>query len=378
MNGLRETLESTGCELQQVTVLATLNDPFRFDTPAGHRDGKWLAEMLDKLGIGRLHNRGIHYALLGQTKPNGEPYTSEDWDWLARPLDCARWLGYIEFDRIADERNLPPVIRLWKPPPPFTWVGGCDLDLPDIDAEITPRALMSEMHGTQPYHLVLFGEKSSLAPILGDIADRFQADLYLPTGEISDTMVYKMAKSTEDDPRPMIVFTIADCDPAGWQMPISIARKLQAHKARSFPQMHFQMRRVALRFDHVKKFQLPGSPLKATEKRADPWRKATGLEQTEVDSMLTLHPGEFRKIIVDAIEPFFDRTLERRVYEAKSQWLREAQALVDAHVRHDDLAEANDRLADLKEYVESEIDEINAMARIYSTASTATSICRRS
>jgi hypothetical protein len=146
-------------------------------------------------------------------------------------------------------------------------------------------------------------------------------------------------------------------------MPISIARKLQAFKVRNFPEMHFQMRRVALRFHHVRNFQLPGSPLKDTESRADPWRQATGLEQTEVDAMVQLHPQEFEQIITEAMTPFFDFTLARRVNRARTQWLREAQALVDAHVRRDDLEEANQRLADLKEYVESEIAEINTMAR---------------
>ena len=86
----------------------------------------------------------------------------------------------------------------------------------------------------QPYHLVIFGEKSSLDPILSGIAYQFQADLYLPTGEISDVMMYQMAKSGSADPRKMIVFCVSDCDPSGWQMPISIGRKLQAFKVSKF------------------------------------------------------------------------------------------------------------------------------------------------
>jgi hypothetical protein len=48
-NGLRATLESTGVPMQDVTVLAVQNDPFRVDTPARHRDGAWLADNLDQL-----------------------------------------------------------------------------------------------------------------------------------------------------------------------------------------------------------------------------------------------------------------------------------------------------------------------------------------
>ena len=60
--------------------------------------------------------------------------------------------------------------------------------------------------------------------MLDPVADRFSADLYLPTGEISDTLVYTMAsRMVPDDGRPMVVFYFADCDPAGWQMPISVS-----------------------------------------------------------------------------------------------------------------------------------------------------------
>ena len=43
--------------------------------------------------------------------------------------------------------------------------------------------------GRQPYHLVIFGEKSSLADILLPIAVMYDVDLYLPTGEITDTLL---------------------------------------------------------------------------------------------------------------------------------------------------------------------------------------------
>jgi hypothetical protein len=32
--------------MRALTVLAPQRDPYRLDTPAGHRDGQWLAEML--------------------------------------------------------------------------------------------------------------------------------------------------------------------------------------------------------------------------------------------------------------------------------------------------------------------------------------------
>jgi hypothetical protein len=40
---LEKTADEYGLPLAALTVLARQNDPFRFDTPAGHRDGVWQA-----------------------------------------------------------------------------------------------------------------------------------------------------------------------------------------------------------------------------------------------------------------------------------------------------------------------------------------------
>jgi hypothetical protein len=84
--GLRATLEAAmaegGLKMKDLTVLANQNDPFRVDTPAGHRDGEWLAVQAEKLGDRTIHLRGLHYMVIGETKPDGTPYTNTDADWL--------------------------------------------------------------------------------------------------------------------------------------------------------------------------------------------------------------------------------------------------------------------------------------------------------
>ena len=96
---LDQACSDEGASAKDLTVLGTQNDPFRCDTPAGHRDGEWLAVHLAELGFdgSPIHLRGLHYALIGHEptpiKPNGSPYrnTEEDWLWLQgrrrRPRD---------------------------------------------------------------------------------------------------------------------------------------------------------------------------------------------------------------------------------------------------------------------------------------------------
>jgi hypothetical protein len=59
----------------------------------------------------KIHNRGLHYLLLGLVKPDGSVYQNSEceWKWLSdRVSKAARWLGYVPFTQITDQRNAEP------------------------------------------------------------------------------------------------------------------------------------------------------------------------------------------------------------------------------------------------------------------------------
>lgn len=357
---VEQVAADSGCSLAQLTVLAARNDPFRVDTPARHRDGEWLAVVKHKqVGSRRIHLRGLHYAILGETKPDGTPYTNTEENWLWLQTDAAkaaRWLGYIPFNEIVDQRNTPPEITRFEMPEPTPVVyTGLGIEIPDAN-ELAPTIGLRDCRGVQPYKLVYIGEKSSLYDQLSAIAREYTADLYLPTGEISDTLIYEMAETAAADGRPLVVLYFSDCDPSGWQMPVSVARKLQALKELEFPGLDFQVRRAALTPDQVRQLGLPSTPMKATERRADRWRAAMGIEQTEIDALAALHPIIFKRIARAASDPFFDKTLDRRVAEAKAEWIDRAQEVLDAKLGDDMLqdfrAQAAAKLEELREQIE--------------------------
>lgn len=352
--------------MKDLTVLKDARDPFRLDTPANHRDGSWLAEMMAPLGGRKIHPRGLHYMVLGQTKPDGSTYVNDDanWIWLENAVKAARWLGYVPFDQITDQRNAAPVVRIFEQPHPDPYLTvGIHVELPYADA-ITPAIDIDGFEGVQPYKLVMVGEKSSLDVVLGPIANRYHADLYLPTGDISDTLIHTMALVGAADGRRMVVFYFADADPSGWNMGIVIARKLQALEVLRFPGLEFEVHRVALTPDQVRRFDLPSTPLKASERRAGAWWDAFGVEQTEIDALATLRPDLLRQLAHDAIAPFFDSSLDGRVFDARSQWIGDAQAVVDAAMDSEHLerirAEADHKLGELR----AEIDAINDALRV--------------
>jgi hypothetical protein len=368
---LRSALETAmaehGCTMSDLTVLDKANDPFRVDTPARHRDGEWLATTAAGLGLGdrTIHLRGLHYMVIGRAKPDGTPYTNteKDWLWLSgNAAKAARFLGYIPFAQITDQRNAAPVIRVFEWPAPGAYLSTeLDIEIPD---DIEPTLYTNDFRGVQPYKLVLIGEKSSLEPVLSPVAAGHQADLYLPTGEPSDTMLHQMARTGAGDGRPVVVLYFSDCDPSGWQMPISVGRKLQAFREGLFPGLEFAVYRVALTPDQVREFGLPSTPLKDTETRAGKWQQAMGVAQTEIDSIAALRPDLLRQIARDAIAPFYDYELDRRVARYRSEWLGRAREMIAASFDLDRLAEIRADAEQQLDGMREQIRELNDALRI--------------
>jgi hypothetical protein len=373
LDGVLRRILETACEdhkasLADLTVLSAQVDPYRIDTPAGHRDGAWVAEQLAKLygPAQKLHLRGLHYALVQDgkiKKPDGEIYRNDDetWEWLiGGPAKAARWLGYVPFDRIRDQRNASPIIHHKARVVPQAHLSiGLDVEIPDAE-NIEPLPIARGFVARQAFTFVIFGEKSSLEDVVLPIARQHEADLYLPTGEISDTLVYQIAKEASEDGRPLVLFTLSDCDPAGHQMPVSIARKLQAFADLFFPSLTFEVVRIALTPEQVREEDLPSTPLKATEKRATRWREAFGIDQTEIDALTTpTKRSVLQRIIRQAFKPYIDPTLGRRVNEAKSEWDAAAQEAINNQIDTEHLARIRDEAAAKLEEWREEIERIN-------------------
>ena len=303
-------------------------------------------------------------------RPNGKPFVNDDenWDWLCeRVIKDARWLGYVPFGQITDERNATPVITLAEERIPYEpTVVARFPDVPEtgfigVDVDVVQE------RRRQPWKIVITGEKTSLDPVLGPIAARYDADLYLPAGEISDTLLHDIARRGAEDGRPVAVFTFADFDPAGNQMVVSVAHKLRLLRDGFFPDFEFMSFAPALTAEQVRRWGLPSTPLKATEKRAGAWFVRYGLEQTEIDALATLRPRTLARIAIAAISPFFDRTLTRRQGAAETAWRTEAWRRIDDATDADGLdtirASAERAIADLQQANDA-LRELAAKAEI--------------
>jgi hypothetical protein len=173
------------------------------------------------------------------------------------------------------------------------------------------------------------GEKTSLADVLKPIAVEIGAEVQIMSGENSDTRIYQMCERAAEDGRKLIVLYVADFDPSGHQMPISVARKVQAFRTLFFPDLDAELHRVALTLSQCETYKLPSTPMKIKDTRTDKWKEKFNREQTEIDAMLALHPDALARIVRDAIAPFYDPTLATREQEITDAWHAKAQAWLE-------------------------------------------------
>jgi hypothetical protein len=335
----------------------------------------WAVEQLERAyqPDQRVHVHGLHCALVVQgnvRKPDGTIYinTEEDDIWLGDAIKSARWLGLLDFERINDRRNNEPVIYRNRSPTgiPFrqphagaSWEGRWTFELGELQV-VPPIPLLGNFYRDQPYALVIFCERASGADVLRPIAERYQANLYVGAGETSNTHIFGMAKDGVEDGRPLVVLTVADFDPAGRQMPVSIGRKLQALRDLCFPTLQFKVVPVAMTPEQVREFGLPSTPLKKKEKRADKWLAEFGLAQTELDALATARPDILRQVVEQGIEPYYDRTLAERIARAKGEWRGRAQRVIDAHVDAEEVEGIRRDLDDLAADATRRIQAIGA------------------
>jgi hypothetical protein len=378
----REAATAGIVDLRDLTVLSKDNDPYLLDTAKNHAAGQWFADQIERFVASgkQVHLRGLHYAILSSgdvRKPDGKLYVNNNscWTWLQRTAaKAARWLDYVPFDRIKDERNEPP--RLICPGRVPTGGGKRSLTVdrgagfpepPLLETMLPKLAWKSNVKGNQPYRLIFVAEKSSLGDVLEPLAYEFQADLLLGTGDISDTHVAELAARAADDGRPFVVLYFADFDPSGWHMPTVVGRKFQALIDLKYSGLKMQTHRVALKYEQAVEHDLPSTPLKDSDRRKARWKERWGREQTEIDALAALRPDILEQIARDAVKPFYDPTLEKRITEANKlpddlvQWFEGlesyASAVTAITTAREDAEQAIADLNELREQVIANLEE---------------------
>lgn len=106
---------------------------------------------------------------------------------------------------------------------------------------------------------------------------------------------------------------------------------------------------------------MPSEPIKKGDKRREAWKRSFGIDQTEIDVLTTpemTERGILRRLLDDAIAPYLDHSLERRVRLAKNKWYRDANAALDAQIDADAVEQVRSKIEQLRLELDEAKDEL--------------------
>ena len=355
-------------------VLADYNDPFYI---GGIRErvvaAEWFARIWRQLDIPvGYHYRRIHYRMISQEPKlpfyKGGVYQNfnEHWGALNPAARDGVALGLLPLDAFVDRRNPEPFRYLAQP------------THSEVAENENKEALLYRAGFTMPplpcygeflvglvpqrYHIEIWAEKSTMNDILVPLAQRYQVNLITGVGELSYTAcrnfinrVRQSANDDDDDSKPVRIICISDFDPSGQNMPVSVARKIEFEIYRQgLDNVDVQVRPILLTHAQCVQYQLPRTPIKASDLRAPRFQQRFGEGATELDALEALHPGVFAQIVTREIRRYWNPNHHREVQEQIDEFKAQLTEIRDGvYAEHQEELDA----------YKAEIDRLNEQLR---------------
>jgi hypothetical protein len=335
-------------------ALSAANDPFHL-IPSRVRDAEWFAGLWHRFGRPGLHPHGLHYILVSQ--PHGsivvpgtdKPYENTiDCDYLlAAAAKDARYLGLITASDMVDRRNAEAEILHSNGSEPAS--GGvtapdCDLDFQlqepaGLDFPELPRLAIIAPKIPQRYMIEIWIEKSTQGDIINPIAEQYGINVVPGQGQTSETRARELVERALAADKPVRILYVSDLDPAGDNMPVSAARKIEFWIRTKYPDLDVQLRNVALTREQADEWYdepLPRTPLKHDIGGREHWEQHRGEGGVELDALEALHPGELAGILTEEVQRYYDHGLQERIDETESEVDEQLDQINDeVHAEHE-------------------------------------------
>ena len=322
---IKQLAKAVKGRVNDLLALAPQNDPFYAGTPTDEAQAAWFADVWRRAGyVSGVHLRRVHYWCVSQqhlTLHNGKPYRNTDtcWNYLTQASKMARYLGLVQIEDIADNKNPDPHVFARY----FHNKVGYSIETPDLN-EPTVYSYGLHLPDVQPYHLEVWCEKSTMNDVLLPVCEAYGANLLTFEGEVSITACYDLVQRIQDSKgKPCRVWYISDFDPAGNNMPVAMSRKIEYMLQRYGHDFDVRIQSLVLTLEQVQQFQLPRTPIKESEKRAASFEEAFGTGAVELDALEALYPGILGNIVRQAISPYFSTQAAAEI-EQKQQALGRA------------------------------------------------------
>ncbi|MGL6195802.1 MAG: hypothetical protein ACRC2T_13380 [Thermoguttaceae bacterium] len=216
---------------------------------------------------------------------------------ICKAIQKGRRAGLIDWDAIEDRtRNLESMPH---------W------DSPRDILKACARSFHVDLWRDQKTLLELWCEKDALLGVIEGTCDRYDVPYLSCRGFSSDSVMHQAAQrliEASNRGKQCVILYVGDHDPSGCDMTRDIEKRLTLFGA------NFELRRIALNANQVRRYNLPPNRIKESDTRSKKYQSKHGTECWELDA---LKPDVLNSIIeqsiqgcIDDPEAFFERRSE--------------------------------------------------------------------
>lgn len=184
-------------------------------------------------------------------------------------ISKARRAGYIDWDAIVDRTRNLQKWSSWKSP----------------ESVILSAAygFQMDLWRNQDFYIEIFFEKDALMGVFERAAEDYRIPYFSCRGYVSDSELWNAAQRLKEkvkSGKDVVIFHFGDHDPSGLDMTRDIEERLKL-----FGLWGFEVRRLALNFDQIQKYDPPPNPAKETDARFKNYAEQYGDESWELDAL---------------------------------------------------------------------------------------------
>lgn len=269
----------------------------------------YVNDILNQYTI-KLTLRQIYYRLVAR---HGYPNTNSAYTQLSKQLVKARERGDVDETRIEDRSR--------------EFLGG-DYPFDSLEDFITyrfetflnsPTYYARKMWTSQPEYVIVWIEKDALSRVISTVADQYNVTTCPSRGYASYTYI-KEALATLPEDKDITILHFADHDPSGIDMTRDVEERFHNYSTLDV----IAVERIALNHDQVQHYELPPSPTKRADPRAESYIAEYGNECWELDA---IEPVELQRMVSEAIQSHIDINLWNETIEQMQQEREELRTL---------------------------------------------------
>lgn len=219
------------------------------------------------------------------------PNRQQEYKRLGDVVNDARLAGLIDWDSIVDRTRHVRSLATWEHPTGI--VSAC------------AQQFRIDRWAKQPHRVEVWIEKDALVGVIAGVCDELRVPYFSCRGYTSQSEMWaasqRLLEHSGNGQQPIILH-FGDHDPSGVDMTRDIEDRLalfMRHEGVDPP----EVRRLALNFDQVRRYNPPPNPAKITDSRAGRYIRKFGRESWELDA---LDPATLAQLIRDEIQGLID------------------------------------------------------------------------